>query len=64
MEVLDVNTTRATGSIFEGRSPAGQLALAQLRAAFQLAGFYAEKERWTEYSLRVYPERRGRWWLR
>jgi len=50
-----------TGSVFDGRSPAGQVALAQLRAAFQLAGFYAEKERWTEYSLRVYPERRGRY---
>jgi hypothetical protein len=37
------------------------VALAQLRAAFRLAGFYAEKERWTEYSLRVYPERRGRY---
>ncbi|HKW46366.1 MAG TPA: hypothetical protein VJN70_02945 [Gemmatimonadaceae bacterium] len=47
--------------MFDGRSPAGQAALAQLRAAFQLAGFYAEKERWTEYSLRVYPERRGRY---
>jgi hypothetical protein len=57
----DGNETRAPGSIFDGRSPAGQLALAQLRAAFQRAGFYAEKERWTEYSLRVYPERRGRY---
>ena len=52
---------RPAGSIFDGRSPAGQGALAKLRAAFQLAGFYAEKERWTEYSLRVYPERRGRY---
>jgi hypothetical protein len=53
--------TARSGRIFDGRSPAGQAALAQLRAAFQLAGFYAEKERWTEYSLRVYPERRGRY---
>ena len=52
---------RPARGIFDGRSPAGQAALAQLRAAFQLAGFYAEKERWTEYSLRVYPERRGRY---
>lgn len=50
---------RLAGSIYEGRSPAGQRALAGLRAAFQSAGFYAEKERWTEGSLRVYPERRG-----
>ena len=55
------SSRRPAGSIFDGRSPAGQAALAQLRAAFQLAGFYAEKERWTEYSLRVYPERRGRY---
>ena len=46
------------GSIYEGFSPAGQRALAELRAAFQRAGFYAEKERRTERSLRVYPERR------
>ena len=52
---------RPPGSIFDGRSPDGQVALAQLRAVFQRAGFYAEKERWTEYSLRVYPERRGRY---
>ena len=49
------------GSIFEGRSPRGQLALAGLRVAFQNAGFYAEKERRTESSLRVYPERRPRY---
>lgn len=47
------------GSIYEGFSPAGQHALAELRAAFQRAGFYAEKERRTEKSLRVYPERRA-----
>jgi hypothetical protein len=48
-------------SIFEGRSPRGQRALAGLRVAFQNAGFYAEKERRTESSLRVYPERRARY---
>ena len=52
---------RPRGSIYDGRSPAGQWALARLRAAFRRAGFYAEKERHTEHSLRVYPERRGRY---
>jgi hypothetical protein len=32
-----------------------------LRREFQAAGFYAEKERHTERSLRVYPERRWRY---
>jgi len=50
-----------TGSIYEGFSPRGQRALADLRVAFQQAGFYAEKERRTERSLRVYPERRWRY---
>ena len=52
---------RATGSIYDGFSPRGQRALAGLRAEFQGAGFYAEKERRTERSLRVYPERRWRY---
>jgi hypothetical protein len=50
-----------TGSIFDGYSPRGQEALAQLRAAFQRTGFQAEKERATERSLRVYPFKRGRY---
>lgn len=50
---------KLAGSIYEGFSPAGQRALAELRGAFQRAGFYAEKERRTERSLRVYPERRA-----
>ena len=54
-----MTTARLAGSIYEGFSPAGQRALAELRAAFQRAGFYAEKERRTERSLRVYPERRA-----
>lgn len=49
------------GSIYEGFSPRGQRALADLRVAFQEAGFYAEKARRTERSLRVYPERRWRY---
>ena len=49
------------GSVFDGFSPRGQHALATLRAEFQAAGFYAEKERRTERSLRVYPERRWRY---
>ena len=52
---------RASGSIYDGFSPRGQRALADLRAAFQAAGFYAEKERSTERSLRVYPEKRWRY---
>ena len=32
-----------------------------MRAEFQAAGFYAEKERRTERTLRVYPERRWRY---
>ena len=52
-------TRKLAGSIYEGFSPAGQRALAELRGAFQRAGFYAEKERRTERSLRVYPERRA-----
>jgi hypothetical protein len=50
-----------SGSIYDGFSPRGQRALARLRAEFQAAGFYAEKERRTERSLRVYPERRWRY---
>ena len=53
--------SRAAGSIYDGFSPRGQQALATLRAEFQAAGFYAEKERHTERSLRVYPERRWRY---
>lgn len=53
--------SRASGSIYDGFSPRGQYALARLRAEFQSAGFYAEKERRTERSLRVYPERRWRY---
>ncbi len=52
---------RLAGSIYDGFSPRGQRALSELRAAFQAAGFYAEKERRTERSLRVYPERRWRY---
>jgi hypothetical protein len=52
---------RAAGSIYDGFSPRGQRALAGLRAEFQAAGFYAEKERRTERTLRVYPERRWRY---
>lgn len=48
-------------SLYDGFSPKGQRALAELRAAFKLAGFYAEKERRTERTLRVYPERRGKY---
>jgi len=53
--------SRGSGSIYDGFSPRGQHALAELRAVFQAAGFYAEKERRTERSLRVYPERRWRY---
>jgi len=53
--------SRVAGSIFDGFSPRGQHALAILRAEFQAAGFYAEKERHTERSLRVYPEHRWRY---
>jgi hypothetical protein len=49
------------GSIYDGFSPRGQRALGELRAAFQAAGFYAEKERRTERTLRVYPERRAKY---
>jgi hypothetical protein len=49
------------GSLYDGFSPKGQRALAELRAAFRDAGFYAEKERWTERTLRVYPERRAKY---
>ena len=49
------------GSFYDGFSPKGQRALAELRAAFKQAGFYAEKERRTERSLRVYPERRAKY---
>lgn len=52
---------RLTGSIYDGFSPRGQRALSDLRAEFQAAGFYAEKERRTERTLRVYPERRWRY---
>jgi hypothetical protein len=54
-------TRRLPGSIYDGFSPRGQRALAELRAEFQAAGFYAEKERHTERTLRVYPERRWRY---
>jgi hypothetical protein len=49
------------GSLYDGFSLKGQRALAELRAAFKLAGFYAEKERRTERTLRVYPERRAKY---
>ena len=54
-------TEPLAGSLYDGFSPKGQHALAQLRAAFKLAGFYAEKERRTERTLRVYPERRAKY---
>jgi hypothetical protein len=56
-----MQVSRAPGSIYDGFSPRGQRALAELRAVFREAGFYAEKERRTERSLRVYPERRWRY---
>jgi hypothetical protein len=52
---------RLPGSIYDAFSPRGQRALASLRAEFRAAGFYAEKERRTERTLRVYPERRWRY---
>lgn len=55
------SSPRLTGSIYDGFSPRGQRALGDLRAEFQAAGFYAEKERRTERTLRVYPERRWRY---
>lgn len=56
-----MSSHRPAGSIYDGFSPRGQLALASLRAEFQAAGFYAEKERRTERTLRVYPVRRWRY---
>lgn len=55
------SSARLAGSVYDGFSPRGQRALAELRAAFKGAGFYAEKERHTERTLRVYPERRGKY---
>jgi hypothetical protein len=49
------------GSIYDGRSPVGQRALASLRSVLQDSGFVVEKERQTERTLRVYPERRWRY---
>src|SRR5690349_5644170 len=59
MATKHTRTERSAGSIYDGKSPAGQVALAQLRAILQDSGFYCEKERRTETTLRVYPERRG-----
>jgi hypothetical protein len=56
-----VPTPRLTGSIYDGFSPRGQRALAELCDEFRAAGFYAERERRTERTLRVYPERRWRY---
>ena len=56
-----VRAAPLVGSIYDGFSPKGQRALAELRAAFKDAGFYAEKERWTERTLRVYAERRAKY---
>jgi hypothetical protein len=56
-----MSNERLAGSIYDGFSPKGQRALADLRAAFKHAGFYAEKERRTERTLRVYPEKRGKY---
>ena len=56
-----LTTATLAGSIYDGFSAKGQRALAELRAAFKEAGFYAEKERRTERTLRVYPERRGKY---
>src|SRR5215831_12478328 len=56
-----LTVSRVSGSIYDGFSPRGQQALATLRGEFRAAGFYAEKERRTERSLRVYPERRWRY---
>ena len=53
--------TLGEGSIYDGFSPRGQRALGELCSEFRAAGFYAEKERRTERSLRVYPERRWRY---
>ena len=50
-----------SGSIYDGRSQAGQLALAGLRTVLQEIGFIVEKERASEGSLRVYPEQRHRY---
>jgi hypothetical protein len=58
---LTTAVLRLAGSIYDGFSPRGQHALADLCAEFRAAGFYAEKERRTERSLRVYPERRWRY---
>jgi len=58
---MTTSTERLAGSLYDGFSPKGQRALAELRAAFKLAGFYAEKERRTERTLRVYPDRRGKY---
>lgn len=60
-QVATPSSVLLVGSIYDGFSPKGQRALAELRAAFKQAGFYAEKERWTERTLRVYPERRAKY---
>ena len=61
MNATSQSSAPQAGSIYDGFSPKGQRALAELRAAFKQAGFYAEKERWTERTLRVYPERRAKY---
>ena len=61
MNATSRSSVRLAGSIYDGFSPRGQRALAELRAAFKQAGFYAEKERRTERTLRVYPERRAKY---
>src|SRR5256885_2083089 len=61
MNAVLESSAAIAGSIYDGFSPRGQRALAELRAAFKQAGFYAEKERRTERTLRVYPERRAKY---
>ncbi|MFL5613107.1 MAG: hypothetical protein ACJ796_05540 [Gemmatimonadaceae bacterium] len=61
MSATSSSSAPLSGSIYDGFSPRGQRALADLRAAFKDTGFYAEKERWTERTLRVYPERRAKY---
>jgi hypothetical protein len=50
-----------SGSIYDGRSPAGQRALGRLRSVLLESGFIVDKERPAEATLRVYPVRRGRY---
>ena len=56
-----MSSRRPAGSIYDGFSPRGQHALAALCAEFRAADFYAEKQRRTERTLRVYPVHRWRY---